>query len=291
MSKKRFSLEQSSNGKMVVHCILKCTGRGHLSDLWMFNDRWRDKLISEFRRFLDLYLGISVVGMQCMSSHFHLVLILDRNAKRTRDEMAAAYNRCYPNASMDPNSHACRKLQEEQSDLGKFLGRFERDFAIRFNLSCKFKRTGHLWGEPYHCTQITDSEGLLRCWTYVMMNTVNAEMTDNPLKDGYNSLTYHHDRDPKWLEEIMDNFYQLWCEFNPGCKMTLDEFKNMITKMLAEVVKSYLDKDSDQREAWKSTQKFWERAVVVGTRTKMTDLADKIPWRLHEEAAGKLLWS
>lgn len=290
MSKKRFSIEENPDGNYVFHLVIKATGKGHLSDLWVFNERWRGVLIKQMQRFLGLYGGIKLIGFQCMSNHLHLLVWIDRKFKRNRDEMAAAYNSCYPNASITPNEHICRKLQSEQADIGKFMGRFEHDFARKFNLSCKFKRTGHLWSEAYHCTQITDQIGLLRCWTYILMNTVKAGMTDNPLKDAYNSLTFNLKKEAPWLEQIMDNFHSLWLELSSS-SMTKDEFKDMLMKLLQEALSAYQGKNEEQKIAWQISQTFWTRACIVGAKVKMELLGDKIPWRLREEESGEMLWA
>lgn len=270
----------------VLHIVMKTTGKVDKNDAWTLNDERRKKLINEFRRFNQLYLGVSVVGMACLNNHLHALVKLDHTYKRSRKDMAAAYFECY-GKRIHPNSSECYQLLKDQSNISKFIGRLARDFSYHFNVEIEVPRGGHLWQKRFHSTQIEDTIGLLRCWVYIIMNPVKAGMTASATADRFTSLTFE---DQAWCEEVMVNFHQLWQEFEEGNQTkNLEEFKAMVTGLLEEAVTEFLALSEAKRSEWREQNKFWKKASAVGSPESLAKCSS-LPGPLHKAGVGELMY-
>lgn len=285
MTRKRFL--HPERPAEVLHVTMKTTGKVDVHDAWTLNDERRERLIEQFHRFLKLFGGLTTVGFQCMNNHFHVLIKLDHTYKRSRSAMAEAYFECY-GRRIHPNSSECYQLLKDQSNISKFIGRFARDFSYHYNLEIEVDRTGHLWQKRFHSTQIEDTAGLLRCWTYIIMNPVKAGMTLSATADQFSSLTY---KDQDWCHEIMRSFYELWQDYEDGHQhKTFEEFKQMIIEMLEEAVQAYLALGEAKREQWKAEQAYWKRALAVGSKESLAKCRS-LPGVVHETSEGSgLCW-
>jgi putative transposase len=63
-------------------------------------------------------------------------------------------------------------------ELAAFMDKLQGEFAQWYN-RCK-KRSGHFWGDRYHCTMVQDGEHLWNCLVYVDLNMVRAGVVAHP---------------------------------------------------------------------------------------------------------------
>lgn len=243
----------------IMHITIKATGRGHGSDRWIFSGQSKKALIEELQKFLALFSPLKLLAFTQMSSHIHIMLKIPRDYKVSRSEVAQNYFKCY-GKKIHPNSHSCQKLQKELNNLSCFMQRFAWHFSYNFNRQRTFKRTGHLWGRPFHDTEIGDSTALLKCWVYVMFNPVKAKMTDNPLKYKFNSLTY---ADEKLRNETLQNLFEIYKQLSGDDQMILEEFKSMLLAILQTELDEWMGKTEVEREQYREQNHFWDRGRYV----------------------------
>ncbi len=244
----------------LMHITIKATGKGHKSDQWIFNNHSKRDLIDQMKRFLKLYKGIKLIGFCCLSNHLHAILRIMPECNYSRSEVAQLYHECYPKQKIHPNSSACQKLQKELNNISKFMYRFERDFACRFNARQKFKRTGHLWQGPFHNTNLNDVTALLRCWVYVMFNPTKANMIQNPVDYKFSSINCH---DGELMEEAMNNFFELYKFLTEDESLTLESFQVMLNRLLERELEEWLEKNETEREEYRQTHHIWDRAHYI----------------------------
>jgi REP element-mobilizing transposase RayT len=208
---------------------MKTTGKGHNSDSWIFNNKNKREFQHQLNRFLNLFDPIQLIGFTIMSNHVHMILNIPVEYSISRDEVARKYRECYPNRQIHPNSSMCQKLQKQLNNISCFMQRFSREFAYHFNKNRKFKRTGHLWGERFHNTNLGDDYALLRCWVYMMFNPVKAKMVHNPLAYKFSSISCESS---DFSQEVLSNFYKLYKYLSGKDNLTLEAFRSMVIAIL-----------------------------------------------------------
>ena len=244
----------------LMHIVIKTTGKGHGSDQWIFNNRNKRELQTQLKRFLNLFDPIELIAFTIMSNHAHIILNIPMNYEIRRDEVAQKYHQCYPNRKIHPNSSTCQKLQKQLNNISCFMQRFARDFAIRFNRNRTFKRTGHLWANRFHNTNLGDDVALLKCWIYVMLNPVKAKMTTNPLDYKFNSINCN---DGQFMQEVWENFYELYKYLSDKPNLTLDQFKTMIFAILRTELDKWNTMNEVQRTEYRNSHHFWDKFIYV----------------------------
>ena len=243
-----------------MHIVIKCTGKGHGSDQWIFSNKNKLQLQNQLKRFLDLFDPIQLIGFTIMSNHAHIILNIPKEYEITRDEVARKYHECYPNRKIHPNSSKCHKLKNQLNNISSFMQRFTRDFAYHFNKDRKFKRTGHLWGERFHNTNLGDDYALLKCWVYVMFNPVKAKMATSPLTYKFNSITC---QDSEFASESLNNFYELYKELTGKSDLTFNEFKTMIFAILETELEKWNVMSEPKRDEYRNKHHFWDKFIYV----------------------------
>ncbi len=250
----------TTDGFQLMHIIVKTTGKGHGSDRWTFSTKDKLELQSQLKRFLGLFAPIQLISFCCLSNHAHIIINIPPEYKISRSEVAARYHQCYPNRKIHPNSHACQKLQKELNNISAFMQRFARDFALRFNQTRKFKRTGHLWQRRFHNTNLGDDRALLKCWVYVIFNPVKANMINSPFNYKFSSINCS-DSDLK--QEALDNFYALYKQLSGQQDLTIDEFRKMIMAILQTELDEWNKKNKQQKTEYRQANHFWDRLNYV----------------------------
>ncbi len=244
----------------LMHIVIKTTGKGHNSDQWIFNNQQKCELYQQLKRFLDLFEPIQLIGFNIMSNHAHVLLNIPDDYQISRSEVSEKYHQCYPNRKIHPNSHACHKLKNELNNISAFMQRFSRDFAYRFNHSRKFKRTGHLWGERFHNTNLGDDAALLRCWVYIIFNPVKADMVKNPLDYKFSSMNCEN---KEIMDEAMHNFYELYKMLSGKESLTMDEFRTMLIELLQAELDAWNRKNEAEKTEYRDANRMWDRAHYI----------------------------
>ncbi len=244
----------------LMHITIKATGKGHASDQWIFNNKNKRKLYSELKRFLKLFDGIKLISFVIMSNHAHIILRIMPKANYFRSDVAKRFHQCYPKRKIHPNSHACFKLIQDQSNISAFMQRFTRDFACKFNAIQPFKRTGHLWQGAFHNSNLNDKTALIKCWIYGIFNPTKAKMIDNPLSYRFSSMNCD---DSELMEEALQNFFELYKFLDGNEDLTIEEFKRMLENLLKAELERWNAMTEIEHEEYRKAHRFWDKAHYI----------------------------
>jgi len=87
------------------------------------------------------------------------------------------------------NNHVHYMLKPgKNSDLSKIVQWINSVFAMGYNAT--YGHSGHVWGERFHSTLISDIIQFLRTFFYIANNPVKAELVANGTDYLYNGVTF-----------------------------------------------------------------------------------------------------
>ena len=242
-----------------LHVIIKAVGKGHASDPYVFCERKRKELLAQFRRFLDLYKPIELIGFCIVSNHIHAMFAIPKDFDISLSEVARRYEKCYPKQTMDGRSHKCHQLRKDLNNISKFCQRFERDFALRFNLKMNFNRTGSLWTPKFHDTLLLGWKSLARCWRYVEFNSVKAGLAKHP--ESYITGLWGVE-DSEFREQCLQNFYKHFKRLVPNLNnshISYEKFLDMVESLLSSEAEVYAKKG---RKNYTHDNEIWHHRII-----------------------------
>lgn len=245
-----------------LHVVFKTFEKGHKSDEFMFNHETRLFFIQQMLRFLRLYSPIKLLNFCVLSGHAHCCFAVPKQHEVSLKETAESYQICY-GRKMDARSKACLTLNQNLNNISKFVQSFERDFAHRYNKRCGCKRRGSLWVPKFHNTLLCSDKALLRCWNYVLLNSVKAGLVKRPHEDDCGSWGCEADLKQECLKNLYEHYSRLHAAFN-GTQPSLENFVKLLEAELAneEVVYSELTV-----EDFEEMSDFWYHHAVGDAET------------------------
>ncbi len=98
----------------------------------------------------------------------------------------------------------------KNTDLSRIIQWINSVFAKHYNVT--YGHTGHVWGERFHSTLISDIIQFLRTFFYVADNPVKAELVAKGEEYSYNGVTSIHEKDFSIIQEPDPLFMDLILE-------------------------------------------------------------------------------
>jgi REP element-mobilizing transposase RayT len=188
------------------HCVSRCVRRAFLCG----EDRYSGKSFDHRKpwlvkrlKLLGEVFAIDIAAYAIMSNHYHLVLHVDqdRSNRWSTDEVIARWLRLYKGPllihrylngdSLIPEE---RRLVDSLAELWRdrltslswFMGCMNEYIARRANREDECK--GRFWEGRFTSQALLDKSALLSCMTYVDLNPIRAELSDELITSDFTSI-------------------------------------------------------------------------------------------------------
>lgn len=180
------SRQVSLDATPYYHCISRCVRRAFLCGADPLTgtsfDHRRGWIVERLRELTNIF-AIDICAYGLMSSHFHVVLRVDRGRANTWNdaEVAARYGCLFPRTvrqaqhfNESARSAALARWRCRLSDLSWFMRCLNEWIARRAN--AEDRCTGRFWEGRFRSQALLDTGALLTCMAYVDLNPVRARV-------------------------------------------------------------------------------------------------------------------
>lgn len=170
------------------HVIFKVPDRTPGNSEYAFGEDEKAKMEELVLDMEATYL-IRVVGYCHMSTHSHLICMVERDAAKNMsgEELSERFCRHFKRKPQRLNcrTKALRRFRHNINDVSMYGKVLQQRFARWYNE--KYGHRGNVWTPRFKSVLLTSAQALLRCLQYVELNPVRAHMVQHPCEYRHNS--------------------------------------------------------------------------------------------------------
>jgi len=187
-------------GQRGVYHVMSRTACGQ----YLFDDEGKAVFVEMLRKQAG-FCGVDVLAYCVMGNHFHLLVAVPEDVEITDTELLRRYRLLYSEKGCPPSSASPTVLaklleandEEGQALRGRILARmhdlsvFMRELKQRFGIwyNHRYQNKGTIWAKRFTSVVVESSrEALSTVAAYIDLNSVRAELVDDPEDYGFSSF-------------------------------------------------------------------------------------------------------
>ncbi len=159
---------------------------------------------------------------------------------------------------MDARSKECHTLQNKLNDISAFVKAFEWHYAFRYNRSGEERRKGSLWNPRFFRSELKDTDALLKCWVYVQMNSVKANIASHPSQHKFCTLG---DLNDEFNQKCLKNLLHYVKELDPYWQ--INDYEDFVRYLLQLVEEDLEEFKAKGKEAYELENSHWTKLPVI----------------------------
>ncbi len=244
------------DGFRLLHVVFKVDEKHFPTDAWPLQEFHQKKFMNEFKAFLNLY-EIRCLGFVLISSHAHAIFAVPNSHNITAREVKDRYETLY-GRHMDARSKECHTLQNKLNNISAFVKAFEWHYAFWYNRSGEERRKGSLWNPKFFRSELKDTAAMLKCWVYVQMNSVKANIVKHPSQHKFCTLG---DLNDGFNQQCIKNLLHYMKELDPYWR--IHEYEDFLKYLLLLIDEELEDFRAKGKEVYEQENSHWTKMPVI----------------------------